>query len=621
MKRAPQGEGAALQAGPGAHLLGRALDARYLIKTIIGVGGMGTVYCAEQFSMRRDVAVKVVRHDIQDENSVRRFLTEARAASRLKSPHTVTVFDFGRTRDGILYIAMELLEGRSLARELKNEGRPIPLVRAARLIHQVLDSMSEAHGLGILHRDLKPENVLLLDVSGSRDFLKVLDFGVAKMVGEVRPGTTAAGVSFGTPIYMSPEQMMGRKVGPETDLYSVAIMLFELLAGKPPLEGLSPIEIAMKKVEGKMPPLRQVNPRVESSDALEAFFARALAPDPANRPSDVKTFREELNRAVSAMNGKARPDDEFSGIPVQAMDASAIVMSRRASVNPHPSTVRGVPVVEDDESYTPPPAPYTQYEPHEMQSPAPVRPPPSTVRGVPVVTPGHRPAAAIDPRPVVAPGHRPAAAQPRAAPHPSPPQGAPWNAVPLAQMQVESGGDRPGPRIPVERIDEPAKASPPRPPETLIAAKPGRVPERRKRPRTTSLRNVVCLVGGTRHKALVAEISETGGYLYSHWMPRPGDNLSILFRPSDDTIGPAIIIASRVVRVVEKPATPGGVSGFSVKWLVLRTEGRLARLQAFYKNTFDADLPGACTHGEARLWEYWFEDRLLQRNVTRRNGV
>ena len=147
-------------------------------------------------------------------------------------------------------------------------------------------------------------------------------------------------------------------------------------------------------------------------------------------------------------------------------------------------------------------------------------------------------------------------------------------------MQVESGGDRPGPRIPVERIDEPAKASPPRPPETLIAAKPGRVPERRKRPRTTSLRNVVCLVGGTRHKALVAEISETGGYLYSHWMPRPGDNLSILFRPSDDTIGPAIIIASRVVRVVEKPATPGGVSGFSVKWLVLRTEGRLARLQA-----------------------------------------
>jgi len=609
MKRAPQGEGAGLQVGPGAHLLGRALDARYLIKTIIGVGGMGTVYCAEQFSMRRDVAVKVVRHDIQDENSVRRFLTEARAASRLKSPHTVTVFDFGRTRDGILYIAMELLEGRSLARELKNEGRPIPLVRAARLIHQVLDSMAEAHGLGILHRDLKPENVLLLDVSGSRDFLKVLDFGVAKMVGEVRPGTTAAGVSFGTPIYMSPEQMMGRKVGPETDLYSVAIMLFELLAGKPPLEGLSPIEIAMKKVEGKMPPLRQVNPRVESSDALEAFFARALAPDPANRPPDVKTFREELNRAVSVMNTKARPADEFSGIPVQALDVSTIVLSRRASVNPPPSTVRGVPVVEDDDSYTPPPAPYTPYDPHDMEPPASVRPHPSTVRGVPVVTPDHRPAAA------------PTRAAPMAMPHPSPPQGAPWDAVPLAQMEVDSGGDRPHPRIPVEGVDEPAKASPPRLPDPLIAAKPGRVPERRKRPRTTSLRNVVCLVGGTRHKALVAEISETGGYLYSHWMPRPGDTLSILFRPSDDTIGPAIIIASRVVRVVEKPATPGGVSGFSVKWLVLRTEGRLARLQAFYKNTFEADLPGACTHTEARLWEYWFEDRLLQRNVTRKNGV
>ncbi len=553
MGNAPHGHGAGVQSGSGAYLLGRILDGRYSITSLLGVGGMGTVYRAEQFSMHRDVAVKVVRQDLQNENSVRRFLTEARAASRLKSPHTVTVFDFGRTADDILFIAMELLEGCTLAAALRDEGKPFELGRAAGIINQVLNSMEEAHGLGILHRDLKPDNVFLLDIAGSRDFLKVLDFGVAKMLGDTPHGTTVTGVSFGTPIYMSPEQMMGRKLGPSTDLYSVAIMLFELLAGAAPLEGLSPVENAMKKIEAKIPTLREVNPRVEVVAGLDAFLQRALAPDPANRPPDVKTFRAEFEQVVR--NARARP-----------------VSPDRPEAPTPTGTVRGVPVVTIER---------------------PARVPRLTPRSASRVAarPAIQPEAPLD---VVAPGATPQA----------------FRGKPLH------------PPVPVRRVEEPPVPRTPPPPAPLQPPKPSRAAERRVRPRMTRLSSVVCMCAdGARHKALVAEASESGGYLYCQWLPNLGDNVSILFRPSDDVVGPAIIIVARVVRIVDTPVTPGGVRGFSVKWLVLRTQGHLTRLQTFYKGRFGVELPVTSTHTEARLWEFWFETRILHRDVVRRTGA
>ena len=289
-----------------AGLVGRVLDDRFALKALLGSGGMGTVYRAEQFSMNRDVAVKVLNSGEQDERTVRRFMTEARAASRLKSPHTVTVFDFGCTSDGILYIAMELMEGRTLAQVQKDQKKPFGLVRATRMLNQVLDSIEEAHDFGILHRDVKPENVFLLERPGSRDFVKVLDFGVAKMVGESRPGLTNPGVSFGTPLYMSPEQMLGGEVGPATDLYSVAILLFEMLAGVPPMAGLGVVELALRKSEGGLPRLQEVNPEAESVEGMDEFLARATAPDPSMRPPDVETFRDELNRMVRKAGHGAR---------------------------------------------------------------------------------------------------------------------------------------------------------------------------------------------------------------------------------------------------------------------------------------------------------------------------
>ncbi len=493
-------------AGFGAYLVGRILDGRYAIRSVLGTGGMGTVYRAEQYSMHRDVAVKIMRPDIVNETSIHRFLNEARAASRLKSPYTVTVFDFGRTSDGILYLAMELLEGQTLAQELQKEGKPFGTARTTRLIGQVLNSVEEAHSLGILHRDLKPDNVFLLDVAGSRDFPKILDFGVAKMRVPSATRTTVGGMSFGTPLYMSPEQATNQDPCPATDLYSIAVMLFELMAGKTPWENQNPIEIAMAKAQGKTPGLRQVNPRAQTSDALDAFLAWCLSPDPARRPQDVATFREAFEAAMH-------------------------------------SVLAGTPCRPPAWPSAPPPA--------AAQEPIP---------GIPIPPPA------------------PARSSPPPEPAPSPT------------------------------------------PTAAPARKSSRPLDRRKRPRTPCLGNVVCLSDGARHKALLAEASETGAFLYSSWLPRPGEAVSIQFRLADEAVGPPIIVSSQVVRVMETPAIPGGVRGFSVKWLVLRTQGRLSRLKSFYRNMFGVDLPATHAQPEARLWEYWFEDRMLQHDVPRRKA-
>jgi len=294
---------------PGADsLIGRVLDDRYTLRSLLGMGGMGAVFRAEQLSMGREVAVKVLRSEkISDEQAVRRFLTEARAASRLKSPHTVSVFDFGRTADGILYLVMELLEGRTLADAMDQEPDPMDLARAVRLLHQVLDALEEAHGQGILHRDLKPENVFLLEGANGREFLKVLDFGVAKMIFDPRPGQTVQGVTFGTMEYMSPEQMLGRDLGPSSDLYEVAVMLFQMLTRRLPFEGNNPVDLALRKIEGPIPVPRDFGPEFPSSETLEEFFRVALAPAPEDRYPDVETFRAALKLTVRSSEQRPSP--------------------------------------------------------------------------------------------------------------------------------------------------------------------------------------------------------------------------------------------------------------------------------------------------------------------------
>jgi serine/threonine protein kinase len=217
-------------------LLGVVIDGRFRIKARLGAGGMGAVYRAWQGSVGRDVAVKLIEARLsQGKMAAKRFLRESKLTSRLSHPNTVTVLDFGQTDDGMLYLVMELVKGRTLNQVLQQEGR-FSLSRMVRVAVQLCDALEAAHGLSIIHRDLKPSNIILLDEPRGRDHVKVLDFGLAKsLVGDDEATTmTHSDAIMGTPAYISPEAALASKTDERADLYSLGVILYELIAGRLP---------------------------------------------------------------------------------------------------------------------------------------------------------------------------------------------------------------------------------------------------------------------------------------------------------------------------------------------------------------------------------------------------
>ena len=278
-------------------LLGRVLDDRYELMDVVGSGGMGVVYRARQRYLDRDVALKVLRRDLLIQgDSVSRFMIEAKAASALKSPHTVTIHDFGLTDDGLFYFTMELLEGESLSDLLAREG-PLPPRQAVNVVTQVCKSLAEAHERKIWHRDLKPENIFITRDQDGQDFVKVLDFGIAK-VESSGERVTATGVVCGTPQYLSPDQARGQPADHRTDIYSLGIVLYEMLAGSPPFDGETPVEIVMLHINEPPSPLAERDPPVVVSDELEKALRWALQKSPADRPDSVAEFAAALLAAV-----------------------------------------------------------------------------------------------------------------------------------------------------------------------------------------------------------------------------------------------------------------------------------------------------------------------------------
>ena len=281
-------------------LVGQEIDERYQILSILGKGGMGVVYVAEQAMVGRKVALKVLRRDtVQDEGSVRRFFTEARAIATLKSPHTITLHDFGITDDGLVYYTMEMLEGAPLSAVIKREG-PLPVKRAVGIILQSLESLEEAHNENILHRDLKPENLFIAKRKG-KDFVTLLDFGIAKLVGDTSiESVTKTGMICGTPAYLSPEQVLGNPAVPSSDLYSLAIVLYEMLAGEPPFSDTTAMKLLLKHLNKVPVPVHVKNPGVEVPRSLDAFLHRAMTKQPEERFATANDFRAALKLAISA---------------------------------------------------------------------------------------------------------------------------------------------------------------------------------------------------------------------------------------------------------------------------------------------------------------------------------
>jgi serine/threonine-protein kinase len=296
-------------------LVGRTLPGGYRVTHAVGVGGMGRVYCAEQVALGRTVAVKVVHpHLADDELTVARFLNEARAASRMSHPNSVAIFDFGRTEQGQPYIVMEYLRGRDLARVADAEG-PLPLRRVGDIMRQTLAGLGEAHALGIVHRDLKPDNIVLEPLRSGLDFVKVVDFGLAKILENDQPSPSSGGGALtrpglvcGTPEYMSPEQGRGDALDGRADLYALGVVLFELLAGRVPFVADTATKILLAHLNEPVPDPRSVAPDRSIPEPLARLCVRALAKPREDRLQTAEAFAAALDEALIEVEGRASYD-------------------------------------------------------------------------------------------------------------------------------------------------------------------------------------------------------------------------------------------------------------------------------------------------------------------------
>ena len=297
--------------------VGKTLPGGYHILDLLSVGGMGRVYRAQQSALGRTVAVKIIHpHLLSDENSALRFMTEARAASQLNHPNSVAVFDFGRTDDGQPYLVMEFLRGKDLARVAYEDG-PLPFSRIVDVLRQVLAALGEAHDLGIVHRDLKPENVILEQLRRGGDFVKVVDFGLAKLKADAQApaNVTSPGIVCGTPDYMAPEQGRGDAIDGRSDLYSVGVMLFQLLTGRLPFEAESPTQVVMMHMTIPVPDPRQVSPERSIPEPLVEVVFRALSKDPRDRYQDAEELAEALRYALAQAESVPPLDQRVSVTP------------------------------------------------------------------------------------------------------------------------------------------------------------------------------------------------------------------------------------------------------------------------------------------------------------------
>jgi serine/threonine-protein kinase len=278
------------------------LAGNYEILEVLGQGGMGVVYRGKHSLMERIVAIKMLLSQlISDTNSVKRFQQESKAAARLKHPHIIDVYDFGISPAGQPYIVMEFLEGTPLSDLIKKEGQ-IGVERSIKLIAQACDALDHAHKQGVVHRDLKPSNIVLTQYDEEKDYVKVVDFGVAKLieVGNNNEGQrlTQAGEVCGSPVYMSPEQCMGQDLDARSDIYSMGIVLYETLTGKLPILGKTMVDTMSKHISEPPVPFNEARPDLYIPERLEWVVLKAMAKDPAQRHQTMEEFKLDLDLAI-----------------------------------------------------------------------------------------------------------------------------------------------------------------------------------------------------------------------------------------------------------------------------------------------------------------------------------
>ncbi len=290
---------------------------------------MGAVYLAEQPSVGRNAVIKIVHPWLSSDPKIAaRFDTEARAAARLQNPHIVSIYNYGRLPDHTLFIAMEYLEGCTIADLMRSEGRLDPH-RAVGIATQVCEALQEAHRRGVVHRDLTPNNLMLVARRGGPDFVKVLDFGVAKLGGAEATGGRGA---VGTPGYMAPEQLRDDPVDGRADIYALAHILYEMLTGRAAFEASSPAALLNKHLNELPRPMRAAAPGLEINPGLEACVMRGLAKHPYQRPQDADTFAEELWTTMMGTRMFAAPIEASAQAPRNGVSARVLAMSIATAV-------------------------------------------------------------------------------------------------------------------------------------------------------------------------------------------------------------------------------------------------------------------------------------------------
>jgi serine/threonine-protein kinase len=320
----------------------------YHLQQILGRGGMGTVYSGEHVYIKKRVAVKVLhRQFAKYEEAVHRFLREARAASSINHPNIVDVTDFGPLDDGGVYFVMEYLEGSSLEDMIEKEGS-IELHRSLNIGNQIALALAAAHEKNIVHRDLKPDNIMLIKKPGRRDvvrtlsaeddadtgqfvieredvydFVKVLDFGIAKVIvpDELLPSQTIAGAVFGTPEYMSPEAARGEDVDSRADIYSLGVILFDMVCGRPPFEAQAAAEVLAMHINKEPPVPSEFAPHREITPFADKLLLRALAKDPGERYQTMDELRVDLQRCYGSVAYKRNAAESIPGLPKQGPEA------------------------------------------------------------------------------------------------------------------------------------------------------------------------------------------------------------------------------------------------------------------------------------------------------------
>ena len=322
-------------------IIGQTLDGRYRIESLLGKGGMGVVYRATHIHLDTQFAVKILNEElVANQSAIERFRREAKATGRIQHPNAIQVTDFGVTSDRIVYLVMELVDGKTLADLLQSEGS-LDYRRAVGIMLQVCAAVEAAHQSGVIHRDLKPDNIKIKQ-TGDSEQIKVLDFGIAKLR-EREPTSensiddpdklyrtiTETGTIIGTPQYMSPEQCRARKLDPRSDIYSLGVILYEMLSGKHLYPGSEAIDVMVKQIRELPRPLREVCPNVPYS--IESAVLRALEKDPARRQASAAEFAAELEEAL------ARAEEEIAlGLAPTIVRDSPVQFSTSEHASPGP---------------------------------------------------------------------------------------------------------------------------------------------------------------------------------------------------------------------------------------------------------------------------------------------